>query len=179
MQAQRTAWVEGLAVLHGQMVFAAAYRVLGNADDAEDVLQTVFLKLLGDRLEQVAVQEWGAYLRVAAVRQAVDLLRQRARRPVEPMETVENVAESNGASPREVIDSRRAAERLRAALAQLTERDARIFAMRFFEEISYEEIAAREKTGISQVGVSIHRSRKRLREILEPERTPAAPSGKI
>lgn len=179
MQADRTAWVEDLAVAHGQMVFAAAYRVLGNADDAEDVLQSVFLKLLDGRVEHERAQEWGAYLRVTAVRQAVDLLRQRARRPAEPIESLENFpASPNGASPRDAIDSRREADRLRTKLAQLPERDARIFAMRFFEELTYEEIAGRENTGVSQVGVSIHRSRKRLREILEPARA-TAPSGKI
>ena len=62
---------------HYETVFRAALRVTGNPADAEDVLQTVFLRVLarGGKVEDVALP--AAYLRRAAVNAAVDVLRRR------------------------------------------------------------------------------------------------------
>ena len=63
---------------HFETVFRAALRVTGNPADAEDVLQTVFLRLLSRSDEDEATERSPAYLRRAAVNAAVDLLRRRA-----------------------------------------------------------------------------------------------------
>jgi RNA polymerase sigma-70 factor (ECF subfamily) len=166
--------VEELAHEHGQMVFGTAYRVLGNADDAEDVLQAVFLKLLDGRIGRMAATDWGAFLRVTATHQALDVLRSRGRRAWESLDVAENMpCVSNGSSPGAALDASRSAMRLRRALAELPARDARIFALRFFEELTYEEIAAQENISTSKVGVIIHRTRKRLRDILDRQGTSA------
>ena len=62
---------------HYAAVYRTALRVTGNPADAEDVLQTVFLRVLnqGDRLEYSRMPE--AYFRRAAANAAVDLLRRR------------------------------------------------------------------------------------------------------
>ncbi|MEG3194065.1 sigma factor, partial [Lysobacter sp. D1-1-M9] len=49
-----------LAREHGRSVFLAAYRVLGNAAQAEDIQQEVFLRVLESRCE--GVESWAAYL---------------------------------------------------------------------------------------------------------------------
>jgi RNA polymerase sigma-70 factor (ECF subfamily) len=176
VHSETKAWVEELAHEHGRMVFGAAYRVLGKADDAEDVLQAVFVKLLDGRIGRTAAADWGAFLRVTATHQALDVLRSRGRHAWEPLDVVENVApSSNGSSPAAALDASRAAERLRQAMAALPSRDARIFALRFFEELSYEQIAVQESASVSQVGVVIHRTRKRLRDILDQQGATVAP----
>ncbi len=71
----------GLAELyerHYEAVFRAALRVTGNPADAEDVLQTVFLRLLARGGDAEAAPLPAAYFRRAAVNAAVDLLRRRA-----------------------------------------------------------------------------------------------------
>jgi RNA polymerase sigma factor (sigma-70 family) len=62
---------------HYEAVFRAALRVTGNPADAEDVLQTVFLRVLarGGDVEDLALP--AAYFRRAAVNAAVDVLRRR------------------------------------------------------------------------------------------------------
>ena len=69
--------VDGMFREHHSMVFRTAYRITGNAADAEDVLQTVFLRIAG-RDESAAVIELPEnYLRRSAVHAALDLVRAR------------------------------------------------------------------------------------------------------
>jgi len=171
MTEDRAERVAELTDRYGRMVFATAYRVLGNTHDAEDALQDVFLKLLhtwNGHLKPGAVRDWGAYLRVMTTRRAVDLLRRTSRRGGERDELSGDIEAPANQSTREVVSQRQEATLLRQALRSLPKRDAQIFALRYFEECAYEEIAQEMGLSVSQVGVILHRGRKRLREILEP-----------
>ena len=64
----------GLYQRHYGAVFRAALRVTGNPADAEDVLQTVFLRVLARGADDALP---AAYFRRAAVNAAVDVLRRR------------------------------------------------------------------------------------------------------
>ena len=54
---------------HSGLVFRTAYRVTGNAADAEDVLQTVFLRLVRRDASAAALENHESYLRRSAVRE--------------------------------------------------------------------------------------------------------------
>jgi RNA polymerase sigma-70 factor (ECF subfamily) len=151
---------------HNGLVFRTAYRITGNAADAEDVLQTVFLRLVrrganADPVENV-VENQESYLRRAAINAALDVIRSRQTNPtVElpdlPDETVQN--HGHDLMP----DLRQALGR---AMAQLKPRAAEIFALRFLEGFSNPQIA--QRLGISQVlvAVIVHRTRQQLRKEL-------------
>jgi RNA polymerase sigma-70 factor (ECF subfamily) len=178
MKDDHTERVAELADHHGRMVFATAYRVLGNAEDAEDALQKVFLKLLSNwngRLKPGAVRDWGAFLRVAASRCALDMLRRKASRKRTTDTLSEEVGLDAEENPRHLATRREEARLLRRALSSLPKRDARIFALRYFEDFAYAEIAEQMSVSVSQVGVILHRARKRLRGILEPMVVSAPP----
>src|SRR4029434_812807 len=76
-----TSW-ENIVREHGQMAFAAAWRVLGHAGDAEDAVQEALLDAF-DLHRSQPVASWGALLRRLATCRALDLLRKR--RPAEPL----------------------------------------------------------------------------------------------
>jgi RNA polymerase sigma-70 factor (ECF subfamily) len=151
---------------HNGLVFRTAYRITGDAADAEDVLQTVFLRLVrrganADPVENV-VENQESYLRRAAINAALDVIRSRQTNPtVElpdlPDETVQN--HGHDLMP----DLRQALGR---AMAQLKPRAAEIFALRFLEGFSNPQIA--QRLGISQVlvAVIVHRTRQQLRKEL-------------
>src|SRR5690349_22663605 len=63
---------------HYEAVYRAALRVTGRPADAEDVLQTVFLRVIALSEHDEAARRPAAYFRRAAVNAAVDLLRRRA-----------------------------------------------------------------------------------------------------
>jgi len=145
------------------LVFRTAYRITGNAADAEDVLQTVFLRLLRRDAASGAVEKQESYFRRAAVNVALDVVRSgKDERKV----ALDDVPQEMLPSSRMRTDSRELRDNLRRALARLNPREAEIFALRFFEDQSNQEIAA--ALGMSQVHVAVivHRTRGRLQKEL-------------
>ncbi|MBN1516112.1 RNA polymerase sigma factor [Candidatus Sumerlaeota bacterium] len=156
---------------HGQMVFATAYRILGNADDAEDAMQEVFLKVLKKLtwyLNPDKPRDWGAFLRVMAARQAIDIFRRKKSRKETALEPVEPFVRSTGNNPRQTAVMRERIEQLRGALKTLPKNEAWVFVLKYIEGLSYDQIAAHTGFSVSFTGVLLHRARKRLKTILEP-----------
>ena len=73
--------LEGLFQSHHDRVFRTAYRVTGSAADAEDVLQTVFLRVARGQESAAAAENPQAYFARAAINASLDLLRGRKRSP--------------------------------------------------------------------------------------------------
>ncbi|MFZ0318622.1 MAG: sigma-70 family RNA polymerase sigma factor [Candidatus Sulfotelmatobacter sp.] len=150
---------------HHGLVFRTAYRITGNAGDAEDALQTVFLRLLRRRRSADPLENVESYLRQAAINAALDVIRSRQSDQTVPLQE-----ESSGlvpVAPRQ-SDISGLRQALTHALSQLKPRSAEIFALRFLEGMSNPEIA--ETLGISQVlvAVIVHRARQQLRKQLRP-----------
>jgi len=155
---------------HGAEVYRAAYRVVGNSADAEDVVQTVFLRVARqpagepDRPEPTSRR----YLCRAAINASLDVLRSRQRSGWVPLETSGSHLEAVGAdsNPEHSSTRRQLRSHLRLAVSRLSPRAAEIFALRYFEEVPNQDIAG--LLGISQtlVAVMLHRTRARLRKEL-------------
>ena len=151
------------------MVFATAWRVLGHAEDSEDVLQEVFLKLLKANVNIDTARDWGAYLRTMTTRCAIDRLRKhRSATWIEASDWIEQLPASENENPARIVDRRQKADLLRRAMSTLPARDATVFALRHFDELSYEQIATQTGVNVSRVGVILHRTRERLTDMLAP-----------
>jgi RNA polymerase sigma-70 factor (ECF subfamily) len=148
--------LEQLFRAHHALVFRAAYRITGNLTDAEDVLQTVFLRLIGRDGAAPQVEHSEQYLRRAAVNAALDVVRGRRVFESAPLE--------DSLPARGEWERGELRECLRRSLARLSPQAAEIFALRFFEGYSNPEIA--RLLGVSQVrvAVTVHRTRRRLQK---------------
>ena len=144
---------------HYEAVFRAALRVTGNPADAEDVLQTVFLRVLaqGGDIEDVALP--AAYFRRAAVNAAVDVLR---RREMHAASVFDDRAPHAAVHTPWLLK-----ERLRRAIAALDSEDASLFLLRHVEGLSNEELAAMFQIEKNNVAVRLHRIRLRLQAEME------------
>jgi RNA polymerase sigma-70 factor (ECF subfamily) len=154
--------VAGFAELyerHYEAVFRAALRITGNPADAEDVLQTVFVRVLGRGGEAEDVSLPGAYFRRAAVNAAVDVLR---RREMRAESGYDNDAPHAAVQPPLLLK-----ERLRRALATLDRDDASLFLLRHVEGLSIEELAGMFEIEKNNVTVKLHRIRVRLQGEME------------
>jgi RNA polymerase sigma-70 factor, ECF subfamily len=142
---------------HG-LVFRTAYRITGNAADAEDVLQTIFLRLLRMSPTAELPENEESYLRRAAVNASVDLIRARQTERSVPLS--EAVPDTGKASDTDLRDA------LRRALAKLNPRSAEVFALRYFEDYTNRDIAKALRISQVSVAVKLHRARHQLQKEL-------------
>lgn len=150
---------------HHHRVIQAAYRVTGNPSDAEDVLQNVFMRLLRKGEAPNASENLGSYLHRAAVNAAIDLLRSRKSRRKVALEDVQHqLAESRTEAPDQQQAALEIGDWLRQAVTQLSPQSAQIFALRYFEGFTNQEIAQQVGTSPGVVAVVLHRARNRLQD---------------
>jgi len=153
---------------HGR-VFRAAYRVTGNAQDAEDVLQTVFLRLVRREGGSPLSDSLGNYLHRAAVNAALDVMRSRKAARATPLEGVDGtLAASPEEGPSEIQGGVELKRRIREALGKMSAKAAEIFVLRYFEGYGNHEIAKMLGTSRSTVNVILHRTREKLKHELAP-----------
>ena len=156
-------WTEEVFRRYHPLVFRAACRVTGNATDAEDVLQTVFLRLVrrGENLGDIAGME--SYLYRAAVNAALDLVRSRQRNQDVPLEEAASHAMADTRlAPDRAHSAGELRDWLRAAVARLSPTAGAALALRFFEDKSNAEIAGILGTTPATVAVTLHRARSRI-----------------
>jgi RNA polymerase sigma-70 factor (ECF subfamily) len=144
---------------HSAAVYRAALRVTGNPADAEDVLQTVFLRLLNQADRMGLEQMPEAYYKRAAANAGVDLLRRR---------TVHAKTQLVDVPQHAVIESPMLLKvRLRRAFASLEQDDAVMFFLRYIEGLSNGEIAEMYGLEKNNVAVRLHRIRQTLQIEME------------
>ena len=152
---------------HYPMVIRAAYRVTGSMQDAEDVAQTVFMRLLNrDNDELASIDNAGAYLCRSAVNAALDVLRHRKTAAQVELDEAQELSQKPG--PYLVGEDRVLSVEvhswLRKALAEINPRAAEMFVLRYVEEKSNKEVAQLMNTSQAVVAVMLHRTRARLQK---------------
>lgn len=162
-------WLEAIYREDAPVVLQAAYRVTGNVEDAEDVLQTVFARLANRKHPPDFSTGSRAYLRRAATNAALDIVQSRYVRSGVSLEvTGEDVECDPGPTPDRQHHGRQLHEHLRRALSKISRRGAEIFVLRYFEGFDNTEIADQLGTSTNTVAVTLHRARARLKEEMGP-----------
>ncbi len=149
---------------HNELVFRTAYRVTGSAEDAEDVLQTVFLRLA--RREEVDLAPSPAsYLHRAAINASLDLVRSRTTaRAVALDDVMDDLPERSSLSPEARQQDRELRKLIQQAVSRLGASAAEMFVLRYFEGYGNSEIAELLGASPMVVAVTLHRSRAKLRK---------------
>jgi|SRR5262245_42259690 len=153
------------------------HHLLGNAEEAEDLAQEVFLRVYRTRKKYRPKAKFSTWLFTIANNLALNALRNRQRRPVVPLEVHESgplgprpqeqLAENREQPPSHHLAHAELAERIRQALDTLNERQKMAVVLNKFEDMNYAEIA--EVMGLSTKAVKslLSRARCRLREVLQ------------
>ena len=147
---------------HYQLVYRTAYGVTGRVEDAEDVVQTIFLRLLQRETSLAFVKNPKGYLYRAAVNLSLTVVQSRRRRIL--TEDVEGAAASiPSLEPSRQEEIHR---RLYEAMAELNPKAAEILILRYLHNYSDAEIAKLLRTSRGSIAVNLYRSRARLKKIL-------------
>ena len=150
---------------HQSRVLRAAFRILGDPAEAEDVLQTVFLQIVRREHPPEAIGNLDSYVYRTAINAALDRLRARRRTSTVPL-TEERAGEqpaTEGGAGTEAVEMR---NWLRQSLSTLSGRQAEMFVLRYLEGYDNGEIAQMLGTSTAVVGVSLFRARGQLQKEL-------------
>jgi len=150
---------------HGPLVWRTAYRLLANDADSADCFQETFLAALELSRRQNVQNMSGLLVRLATTR-AIDRLRQRARQEHGPAAACDGEPTAGGGDPHEQAQSRELVGRLREAIGRLPAQEAKVFCLRYLNDMSYRQIARELSIGTSAVGVSLYRAKASLRQAL-------------
>jgi RNA polymerase sigma-70 factor (ECF subfamily) len=147
-------------------VYAIALRRLGNASDALELTQEVFLHVL-ERIDQLREPErFAGWLRQVAVRMAINRATRRLFPPCVEASVLESASELT-AEPLEQLITRERAERVSQALARLKALDREALDAFYIRGHSLIEIAELLGVPLGTVKRRLHTARKRLKAELE------------
>ena len=160
------AWAE-LYREYAPAIFRFCRRALPTREDAEDATMEVFMKLR-DKLGQYDLsRSFSAWLYKVAANHCWDTLRRRRIRQDKETEDVENVPlEHPDPNQLDKLIEQRTSEEVRKALEKLGARARMALVMRYYSDMSYDEIADALGVRRAFVGVVLLRARHELRQAL-------------
>ena len=158
--------LESLFQQHYDQIFRTAYRVTGNANDAEDVLQTIFLRLARRSGEFALEPNPKAYLLRAAINASLDIVRTRSLNTLISIDDViaDNFQTRPNQNPESLHSDQELRQIIQKEISSLSEKTAQMFVLKYFEGLDNKEIGQILGTSHLVVGVMLHRARAQLRK---------------
>src|ERR1700758_4816979 len=150
-------------------IFRFCRRALPSREDAEDATMDIFAKLMRDNklLQYDQSRSFTAWLYKVAANHCWDVLRRRKTRQDKETDDLENVPlEHPDPNQLDQLIEQRTSEEVRRALDKLGARARMALVMRYYSDMSYDEIADALGVRRGVVGVVLLRARHELREVL-------------
>ncbi len=148
-------------------------KMLKNSDEADDLTIETFTKAFSQLKKYSPTNAFSTWLFTIGYNTGIDFLRQKRTDtvPLSKLEkneddVVEYPIAADAPGPEELFFSNQRTQILRSVIAQLKPRYRTVIELRFFEELSYEEIAARLQLPMGTVKVHIKRARDLMYNII-------------
>ena len=159
---------------HSRAVFRLAFRMTGNEEDAEDVVQETFLRAYRQLDRYEARSSFSTWLYRIASNYSLDLIRMRKRhedrreRSAPDERDILQTIPVDTPGPDRIVYGSEVQQRVSAAMEELSAQERTAFVLRHFEGLSIEEIGEALGTGTNATKHSIFRAVQKLRRSLEP-----------
>jgi RNA polymerase sigma-70 factor, ECF subfamily len=157
-------------------VFAKAYRLLGDSQEAEDQAQEVFLKVYRGIKQLNHPEQLMSWIYQITTNTCLDALRKQRRRPattpLDNGDTIQNGGatpaelDTESTQPDELVIQQEQRRCLEETLRRLQPVQRSILVLRDVDDCAYDEIANVLQLGLSAVKMRIHRARLRFQELL-------------
>lgn len=154
---------------HQKFVYSTALRYLGNKTDAEDIAQDVFVKALASLSDFRAESDVKTWLYTITANFCKSLLRKRKFRSVFMLwgEEVNYEQAPSSINVEKNVAGSIFKEKFQLALFELPEKQRETFALRYFEELSYEEISKLLGTSVGGLKANYFQAVKKLANLLK------------
>lgn len=146
-------------------LFRFALRILGNEEEAKDVVQEVFIRVWNGREKMNEVQNWEAWCMRITKNLSLDRVRTSSKRNTHPIADGFDIRQE-GPTPHEKTEVHESMETVSQLIASLPEKQRQIIHLRDVEGYSYNEICEILELDMNQVKVNLFRARNAVREKL-------------
>lgn len=155
---------------HSRSIYRAAYRITGNAADADDVVQETFLRAYRALPSYDSRAAFNTWLHRIAINCSLDLIDSRKRREGRIDANVEDlsVLASHDAAPDRIVLGTEMQRAIAAAMDALTGNERTAFVLRHFEGMPLEEIGQILGTRLNATKNTVFRAVRKLRQQLQP-----------
>ena len=157
-----------LVMPYSSRLFRMAYRLMNSREEAEDIVQEVYVKLWEMRTE---LKDYNS-IEALAVRITRNLCLDHLRKKKVKQEAAKSeklIQDANRVSPEDQLERQEEKELLHTLISALPEPQRSLVHLRHLEEKEYEEIAEMVNMNVNAIRVSISRARKQMREMLEKQ----------
>ena len=154
---------------HADFVFRTAYRFLFDEEDARDITQSVFVTVMQTAHRYKPEAKLTTWLYRVVVNRCLNHRSKASHRLLGPRnehDHLERVPAPEEGQPDRLMERARQMSRLRDALLQLPERQRMALILKYFEEMSYEEIVEALGCSKSSVESLLFRARQSLKKFL-------------
>ena len=151
---------------HQRSAWNAAWRLLGDATEAEDAAQDAFLKILDAAPRYRPTASFRTYLYRVVTRLCLNRMEKKRPHYVDRLP----VSPSADPGPPETLAQRESADAVRRALDALPPRQRAALILRHYEDMSYQEIAEAMDTSVKSVERLLGRGREGLQRLLDESR---------
>lgn len=153
-------------------LFSYLYRLVGNKEEVEDILQNVFVKTYRNLKKFDTRKKFSSWIYRISHNEAVNFLKRRSRKHFVSWEDlltgeVKMEARSEEDSPFDAWIRKESKAEVRAAIAKLLPRYREVLRLRYFSDKSYAEIGKLIKKPVNTVGTLINRAKKKMVEAIK------------
>ena len=146
---------------YGRLVYAVAYKLLGERSLSEEATQQTFLKAWRASTRIDPSRELGPWLATIAQRVAIDLYRREARRSTASLDTVASDDPALVSLPA-TLEAAHDVWEVRRAVSALPAEDQQVVRLQHFEGLTHAQIAERLQVPVGTVKSRSFRAHKRL-----------------
>lgn len=162
---------EALVQPHLDNLYRVAYRFTGSAEDAEDLVQSLLVKLIPQEGRMAQVEQLGPWLARALYYLFIDQTRHRAGSALdqadgEGEEGLAGIPDEEARQPHEIVERLLTRQRIAEALLRLPPEQRAIIAWHDVEGYTLEELAEQHGIPLGTLKSRLHRARVRLRTLL-------------
>jgi RNA polymerase sigma-70 factor (ECF subfamily) len=152
---------------HREKVYWACRRMLKSHEDADDVAQNVFIKVYRSLNQFQEEAQFSTWIYKIATNESINFLRAQKVRETDSIDNLVAEPTESSARPDEALHQSEQRAVIEAAIAALPEKQRAVFVMRYYDELSYEEIAEIVGTSVGGLKANYFHAFKKVEEYIK------------